>query len=77
MEDKVPLNIVFFRHKLIPNFQETVFEDVGKNNNIIQLLSGGRTLTINVSYVRKIPISASELFFRQHSAQDNNNTGGP
>ncbi|KAH8325482.1 hypothetical protein KR067_006642 [Drosophila pandora] len=69
--DKVLLKNVVFPHKLTPSFQETEYVVVERNNNIVKLMSGNRTLTRNVSHVKKIPIYANDLEAPLHSSIGN------
>ncbi|KAH8317324.1 hypothetical protein KR074_010603, partial [Drosophila pseudoananassae] len=58
--DKVLLkNVVVC--KLTPSFKDTEFEVVEKDRNIVKIRAGGKTLTRNVSHLKKIPINASHL----------------
>ncbi|KAH8261820.1 hypothetical protein KR026_005461 [Drosophila bipectinata] len=59
--DKVLFKNVVFPSKLTPNFKDTEFEVVEKDRNIVKIRAGGRTLTRNVSHLKKIPINASHL----------------
>ncbi|KAH8261986.1 hypothetical protein KR026_004409 [Drosophila bipectinata] len=59
--DKVLLKNVVFPSKLTQNFKDTEFEVVEKDRNIAKIRAGGRTLTRNVSHLKKIPINGSHL----------------
>ncbi|KAH8324641.1 hypothetical protein KR074_001889 [Drosophila pseudoananassae] len=53
--DKVFLKNVIFPHKLTPNFDTTEYVVKGREGDIIRITGGGKTLTRNVSHVKKIP----------------------
>ncbi|KAH8338731.1 hypothetical protein KR074_011636 [Drosophila pseudoananassae] len=78
--DKLLLKNVFFPSKWTRNFKDTEFEVVvndiveircevvEKDKNIVKVRAGGRTLTRNVSHLRKIPINANHLDISRDSS---------
>jgi len=53
VRDKVFLKNVIFSHKLTPNFDTTEYVVEEREGDIIKITGGGKTLTRNVSHVKK------------------------
>ncbi|KAH8276448.1 hypothetical protein KR026_003332, partial [Drosophila bipectinata] len=65
--DKVFLKNVIFPYKLTPNFDTTEYVVKGREGDIIRITGGGKTLTRNVSHVKKIPQTQPPAETEDHS----------
>ncbi|XP_046865646.1 uncharacterized protein LOC124459908 [Drosophila willistoni] len=57
--DKIVLKNVLCPHKLTPTFDTTEYVVVNRKGNIVQVQGGGKTLTRDVSHLKKIPVTGT------------------